>query len=339
MSGESVDPALSTVDEARLAALRSSLDSLRETVRYVDYRQAERDCEALACRLLAAFARQDLRRFSFRAIPRGGLIVLGMLSYWLGLDGEQLEGEVGEELVLVDDCALTGARIHQALASSSARQVVVAHLYSHPSLRAELCAEEERVVACLAARDLDDAADRLFSTPQARAAWQASWRGRLGEDRYWHGLTELVCFAWSEPDRLFWNQLTATVEQGWRFLSPAKCLGNRARLGEPNAGAISAWQAPDELVHGDFDGRLWLFSPPTGEVLSLAGLAREIWSMLVRGATVDAAAARLQALHPSRAPGELREDVEGFVGELVAHGLIVRSDPAPRSGSPRADRA
>ena len=49
------------------------VQQLRQQLTYVDYRQAETDCEALAAQLLAAYPDERLRDFTFVAIPRGAL--------------------------------------------------------------------------------------------------------------------------------------------------------------------------------------------------------------------------------------------------------------------------
>ncbi len=222
------------------------LRRMRDRLRYVDYRQAEQDCEILAAKILERWSRSELEGASFAAIPRGGLIVLGMLSYALGLKTAQLREGPGP-LFLVDDCALTGARFASRLKTTDHREVVFVHLYSHPDLRRAIEEKEERVVACVAARDLTDMAPESFPDPERLAEWRRKWRERLGE-RYWYGQPEPVCFAWNEPDRPFWNEATGEVEDGWRLLPPHLCLKTRAALGGPPPGVQEPreWQAPDD---------------------------------------------------------------------------------------------
>jgi hypothetical protein len=86
--------------------------------------------------------------FTYAAIPRGGLFVLGTLAYLLDLPPERIAPSVDRSdspgpLVLVDDCALSGARIARELdrllgsdrSADPGRRVIVAHLCSHPELR------------------------------------------------------------------------------------------------------------------------------------------------------------------------------------------------------------
>lgn len=94
---------------ARLEGLRWQLENFLPRLRYVGYKQAEEDCERLAELLVERFGREELQSFRFTAIPRGGLIVLGMLAYVLGLRQSQLEPPHSPErpLVVVDDCVRT----------------------------------------------------------------------------------------------------------------------------------------------------------------------------------------------------------------------------------------
>ncbi|HEX6200804.1 MAG TPA: hypothetical protein VF150_11100, partial [Thermoanaerobaculia bacterium] len=173
---------LGETEQARLGALAALLDRLAGSARYVGYAQAERDCEALAAKLLARFSRAELQRFSYLPIPRGGLIVLGMLSYLLDLAPERLA--VGRPpdgpVVVIDDCALTGARLAATLRALPETEVVFAHLYSHPALRRAVVRREPRVVECLAARDLRDLAPESYPDPKDLGRWRRRWRRRLG---------------------------------------------------------------------------------------------------------------------------------------------------------------
>jgi len=60
-------------DHKRLWVKAIQLGQIRRHLKYVDYWQAQRDCEALAGQLLEAYSMEALHDFSFVAIPRGGL--------------------------------------------------------------------------------------------------------------------------------------------------------------------------------------------------------------------------------------------------------------------------
>lgn len=313
----------------RLRQLAAALTRIRRRLRYVDYREAERLSEKLAGRLLAEVPRDELRGWSFRAIPRGGVFVLGMLSYLLDLEPERLAGEVPRDrpLILVDDCALSGARLARELDRWAPRPVVFAHLFSTPELRRALAEREPRVAGCLAAEDLVDRTAELLGEGESREEWERRWQARLEGPRYWLGQPDPICFAWSEPDRPFWNPVSRQVESGWRFLPPHRCLKHRSLADLPAATGDGPrrWRAPEGLAVGRFDDRLWLWSPETDRVLALRGPGAEIWRALaVRG---DEETARRQLARLFDAPAaDLERDVREFAAALEREGLLEAVD-------------
>ena len=352
-----------TPSRLRVIRLGQGLAAYAAHRRYVSYRQAEDDAARLALRLREALAAAGLAAARFRAVPRGGLIVLAMLAYHLDLPRRQLRGGDGDgegggdgggPLVLVDDCALSGLRLRQELARlPPGTEVVVAHLYSPRELREAVLAAEPRVAACVAAQDLADLTAELFPDAAERAAWRRRWRRRLaagdgggGERRYWLGMPELVAFAWSEPDRPFWNDATGEVEDGWRFEPPHRCLKNRARLarGLPAAAPAVAppqggWHLADGVAWGEFDGVVWLCSGgdragdegDEGKVFSLDGSAALVWKALVAGGGEAAAAVALEIAYEVDAE-TARRDVAALAGDLAAAGLLVAAAPPAKEG-------
>jgi hypothetical protein len=305
-----------------LGPLATTVGRLRRTLRFVDYRQAERECEVLAARILRDYPRSELEGFTVRGIPRGGLIVLGMLSYMLHLDSGQLAGDDDRSrpLLLVDDCALSGARFHTALAQSGASRVLFAHLYSHPRLRAEIVQQEARVEACLAADDLVDHARDVYGDDYER--WVRSARNHLGGTRYWLGLPDLVCFAWSEPDRPLWNPVSQRLERGWRLLPPHRCLKARADLGPPPMPIDGpTWRVHQGVASAREDGRLWLYCAETDKLYSLEGVAAEMWRVLATWGSAAAGAAFLAGRYDV-SPERLRADLDAFAATLVEHRLL-----------------
>ncbi len=322
-----MDPALKRpggADLARLAQLAAFLERARATVRYVDYRQAEADCELLAEKLLAALGADELASAHFVAVPRGGLVVLGILSYVLDLEPHQLRPApgAGAPVVLVDDCALTGARLHRELRQLGDRTVTVALLYAHPELRRALEEREPGVSQCLAARDLEDRAPEIYPDPGELERWREEWAQRLDGDRYWLGLADLVCFSWSEPDRLFWNPVTGKVEQGWRFLPAERCLKNRADRGlPPKSGRPRLWRVDPSVVVGSFEGTLLLYLGATDEVFRLQGVAAEMWRALAAWGNRDDVIDHLRAEYAAER-SRIAGDLESFVDSLLASGLL-----------------
>lgn len=186
-------------------------------LRYIDYLQAERDCARLGEHLQGLLG-AELSRASFAAIPRGGMIVLGLLASLLHLDREQTGTSDHEEavLVVVDDCALSGARFSRFLDGCGSSRVVFAPVYSHPELRSAIQAGEPRVEHVVSAGDLTGR--MLSQDPFASGA-------------YWSGDIEPLAFPWSEPDRLVWDPDKERWEVAWRIVPPELCLKNRPRPG------------------------------------------------------------------------------------------------------------
>lgn len=321
---------IASVDDgtaARVEALSWQLKDALGRLRYVSYAQAEKDCERLAALLLERFGRDALDAATFAAIPRGGLIVLGMLSYLLGLRPEQLEAKAaaGATLVAVDDCALSGARFRGFLRRCGDRRVIFAHLYSHPALRAAIEAEEPAVAACVAARDLTDhAAARLGDGYEA---WRDRWRARP-DDGYWIGQPEHVCFAWSEPDITIWNPVTERAEAGWRVVPPELCLKNRSRPGSEarvrvvvQAEGKGPLRPAPAVLFGEWEERIIVANPATSVSVELADSAADLWRAIVEHGEPAVAARALAEVYAVDEP-RLRADVERLTDRLLALGLL-----------------
>jgi len=281
---------LTPAEQIRFWPLTAYLGKVKETALYVSYQQAERDCQRLGAVLREHYSARELATFTFAGIPRGGLIVLGLLAYYLDLDRAQIQpmtAEISGPLCLVDDCALTGYRFGQMVRDSQSRRIVFAHLYSSPHLRRAILEQESRVEQCLAARDLGEGLP-LAGDPGHEA--DVTMEQHLGPDRYWTGPVQPVAFAWSEPDLQVLAAQTRQVEGRWRLVAPDQCLKNRVRLGLPLRREVAerAWQVPEAVVTGWFDGVLWLLQTETQEVYRLDGPAREIWRGLAVYGDLDA---------------------------------------------------
>lgn len=312
---------LGDADRARLEELASRVSQERRRLLYIGYGQAEEECERLASLLVSELGARELSGFSFRPIPRGGFIVLGMLAYLLDLPRERLSAPevAGQPVVLVDDCALTGARFSAALRTTAAPRVVFAHLRSPRGLRAAVEAREPRV-QCLAAHDLADDAE---SMPEAELQeWRELWRGRLGSDRYYLGRVEPVAFAWSEPDRLLWNAASGRLEEAWRLASPAECLRTRGRLGPAAAGPPEPrWRAASTVASADLGHEVWLCDTEGGRVISLEGTAAAMWRRLARHGDPALAAAELAEEFEVEST-LLRRDLDELARRLCERGLL-----------------
>jgi hypothetical protein len=319
--------------EKWLAALGDQITRSLGGLRYVSYAQAEQDCERLAEQLVERFGREELRRFRFTAIPRGGFIVLGMLAYALGLDQSQLEPPrtPGTPLVVVDDCALTGSRFGRFLERCESREVIFAHLYSHPDLRESIEISEPGVLACLAAGDLaDHAPERLGAEYDA---WRRRCLSRGYGHRYWVGQLDHVAFPWNEPDAAFWNPVTETMERGINLVPPEMCLKNRTipstESVQPQVRVQPECPGPllpsERVIFGDFEGQTVVGDLETGESFSLSGVAADLWRAIVeRGSLEDAIDSLASEYDVDTAI--LRDDLRGFVEDLLLRGLLENAE-------------
>lgn len=306
----------------------AELNGLFVRLRYIHYRQIESDCEQLAMRLIECFGRRTLAGFYFTAIPRGGLIVLGMLAYVLGLERTQLETPHPPDapLVVVDDCALTGFRFGQFLERCASSQIIFASLYAHPDLRAAIVAREPRVLACLSAQDLHDYGTERWG--EEYPAWRERQLTRLGKGRYWVGQTEHLCFPWNEPDRSVFNPATGKLEPGWRIVPPELCLKNRLPPGvEPIPVQVQPegkgpLKPSERVVFGDLGDEIVVGDLESRKTFGLRDSAAEMWRAIVEYGNLEDAAGALTELY---AVGEaiLRADLRAFADDLLARGLLM----------------
>ncbi|UCF83252.1 MAG: PqqD family peptide modification chaperone [Desulfobacteraceae bacterium] len=320
---------LDAAGKVRIEVLGQQMNHALSHLRYVDYPQAEADCEQLALQLVERFGSDALRGFHFMAIPRGGLIVLGMLANILGLQHAQLDPlrDLSPDipLVVVDDCSLSGARFARFVGCCQSHRVIFAHLYSHPDLRAAIEDRESRVIACLSAHDLRDHAHEGLG--DGHHAWRERWLAGSDNPRYWFGQTDYVCFAWNEPDMIFWNPVTEREERGWRVIPPELCLKNRSESGTHS---ISVQVQPEgkgplkpsaNVLFGELEGQIVVGNVESGTCFSLNGVAADIWRAIVEhGNLEDVTGTLLRDYDVDEAV--LRSDLNAFVAQLLDRGLL-----------------
>lgn len=328
------DPLLGVVgcfgaaERARLEGLRWRLENVLPRLRYVGYEQATEDCERLADQLVERFGREELRGFRFTAIPRGGLIVLGMLSYVLGLRQSQLESPHPSDspLVVVDDCALSGVRFGRFLERLESQPVVFAHLYSPPELRHAIESRERGEVVCLGAHDLRDHAPARQG--DGYAPWRERWLARMDARGYWVGQPDHLCFAWNEPDVVTWNPVSGREENGWHLVPPGLCLKNRPA---PGAEPVQVQNQPrgrgplrpsSRVLFGELEGQLVIGDLQTSESFVLEGAGADMWRAVLEHGNLEAAAEALLREYEVDGPA-LKADLRGFAGDLLSRGLLV----------------
>lgn len=290
------------------------------TLRRVGYGEVQALAEAAAVRLVDALGRDTLRTATLVPIPRAGFVVAGLLSYLLDLRPEQLrDSRSGGLVVLVDDCALSGLRLRQALEAHTEGPVAVAHLLSPEPFRRALSDDRPRLRAVVAGGDLPV----VETSPELREAW-----GReLGPSRVWIGKAEAVSFPWGEPEGWLRNAGGNRMIPRPYSAPPHRSLKSRAALVGPLRRVPSTcWTLPDDLRWQEADGTFWL-ARPDGCVGSLEGTAADAWRHLAGWGRIDVAArelAELWGIELERAQQDLRR----FAEELRAQGLLLGPDEA-----------
>jgi hypothetical protein len=310
-------------DEARIRALRSQLDIARRGSRYVSYQDAEAHVSVLGEKLTAAIGSEALSDAAFVAIPRGGHVVLGMLSYELGVGREQVESTDADLWVVVDDCSLSGARFLEWLTEHPGPEVAFAHLMSHPELRRRLEATP-RVRTSVAAQDLTDHAFARLGDEYSK--WLAKSMER--SSGVWVGQTDHLAFAWNEPDTSIWNPVTEQEERGWHLVGPSRCLKNRHSAqegtiqvlppahGDLRPGMDVMWAVlGDEVIVADV---------ASDRVVGITGAGSAMWIAVTRATTEHEALNGLSKKLNVDAT-RLRSDWNNFISPLIELGLLVRT--------------
>jgi hypothetical protein len=305
---------------------QASLNQVCQRVRYVSYAEATAACETLSDQLIHTFGLQTLRSFRFCGIPRGGLIVLGMLAYTLGLSHGQMSPPypLDAPLVLVDDCALSGSRFTRTRSQYPQHNLIFAPLYSHPDLRHNLTEAEPQVLQCLSGEDLHDRGTSIMGLEYD--AWQTQNRARLAGQRYWLGLPDYLCFPWNEPDHLLWNPFTEILEKSWHVIPPAHCLKNRPNpsLTVQVQPPCKGWLQPTpQAMFGALDQQVLIGNLTTGETFGLSGKGAEFWSVLLEAETLEDAIATIAQHSPE---ASIRRELTGLIDQLLQQNILAAMD-------------
>ena len=318
------------VDQARIQALAVQLRTVLPRTRVLDHATAEAACERLAERLEERFGGDAIATMRFVGVPRGGLIVLGMLAYALGLRPAQLEagrdgGSLDAPLVVVDDSVISGLRMRQVLTQRPERRLVVACLHSHPDARAALQERDRRIVDVLSAHDLHDHAPGDHG--EAYLAWRERWLERAHPECVWVGRPEHLVYPWSEPDLGAWNPVTEREEPGWTLMPPEACLAHRRA---PRRSALRAQLQPqpagplrpaDHVVHAALGSEAVIADLDGAACYALEGASAALWAALLERGGVDAAAEAIARDYDVERD-VARADAEALADELHGAGLI-----------------
>jgi hypothetical protein len=304
-------------------ALGWQTDALLRRLRPIGYAEAERACETVAVQLRTRLGGDVLAASSIVGVPRGGLLIAGLLAYALGLPSERIgvpPAEGGRRL-LVDDCVLSGSRLGRWLDANPGPPVIAVHLASVPTCREAILAEHPRVTECLAAIDLTDHALEYGE------GWHERWRERSPDD-LWTGDPDHVVFPWNEPDSAVWNAERGRAERAWRVVPPSWCLKNRVEGGDApdevqvnTTGEDGPDSPADDALWAEFDGGVVVATPRDERAIRLTGVAAVCWRELVTHGHAEAASAAVAAIYG--APADVvRSDVATLVQRLAARCLL-----------------
>jgi hypothetical protein len=313
-------------DLARLSFLARWLAPAIASTRYLDPASVEAAVGTLAGRLRSEFG-NEVRDFDFAAVPRGGLIVLGMLAYALDVDGARLgpARDPARPLVIVDDCALTGSRFRRFVAGERASRWVFAHLCSPPELRSAMIDQVPQLSHAIAAIDLRDLAP--VELGEQYREWRARVELQAGAERLWIGQPENVVFPWSEPDHNFWNAITREVEWGWRLAPPDRCL-KAGSVSYPDGVPVqvvgvhrAGRRATERVLYARFEDRIHLLDRYDGKTFLLDEVGSCVWEELMAGGS-DEDIANLVASRFDVGPERALTDVRSLTSDLLAHGVL-----------------
>lgn len=343
-------------DLAWLAAARGQAEAVAPWLRWLDPAAAEAAVGQLADALVARFGLDELRRWRYAAVPRGGLFVLATLAYLLDLPASALgttaddagapapvaprdaaspgaaarrDGQPAHEaapppdatpLVVVDDIALSGLRLSQQVRRTRGARLVVATLHAHPDLRHAFLAAHPRVTDFVSAIDLVDHAPTALASEHV--AWRDRWRDRLDPDSLWIGQPDHVAYPWNEPDLSVWNPVAQREEHGWPLVPPDRCLKRQRAHAIPvqrSAPPRPGAGPHPSVIAGELHELVVLANLETGAAVELDEVGSSMWRALVARADPRAAAAQVAAAYGAD-ERQVAADLHGFVAELVAAG-------------------
>lgn len=315
----------------RLAELPSFLEEASTRLRFISWREVEAGCIRLAAELRDMLGEAELERCTLVGVPRGGLIVTGLLAYALRIPPERVRSTPWPAatrsdcpVVIVDDCGLSGIRLRETIGRMDAPRIVVALLFSHPDFRAAVEAAEPRVVAAVSGCDLRDHGAELLG--EGYAAWRERWARRVPR-RYHTALLDLIVFPWSEPQVRFRHPVTGEIEPNWSLAPPAPGDSSVTAKGGLRVQVVDDRPGIDRLadgvlpIEGDGDeGGVLLVNAFGNESAFLTGTAAELWRAWMSGDETTAASRVAEAYDE---PVErVSADLDGLLEEVRRRGFL-----------------
>ena len=309
---------LNEIQRGSIEALATQLDHVLSHRRVLGWYDVEQTVDRLAAALRNTLGPDELAGARWLPVPRGGVIVLGLLAYALDLDLNR--APTNRLTVVVDDTCISGSRFQRFARAQGLRadaaghgQTVFAHLHSTPGVRDAI--GRELGMRTVAAEDLHDhAAERLGDGYEP---WTAAWSAR-DPDALWASQPDHLAYPWNEPDISVWNDTAGRVESGWRTVH---------RGPEPDAEVLEliavtsdSSRVTDGSVVVEVNDDLLLARPDHPEVLRLTDTAVDFWRALVDTDLPDAVGELAGRFDVDRS--DLATDLTEFRSALVDAGFL-----------------
>ena len=251
------------------------------------------------------------------AVPRGGLIVGGLVAYAANRPIAPDVGSARSGSWMIDDVSISGLRLLSELDRLPAKSILVGVLAAtdgavevvraHPAVLG--FERVERVEELAAAENQHASEDR------GKSRWPEF------DSRIWIGRAAHHVFPWNEPDSSFRHPVTRRVEPGFPLVPREQCYSNREPLRPvvPVIESLVPLLAPG-VWPIEHSGSLLLLHPASGAVAEAAESAVELLGVLASpdpNAAIKALATELQA-----DAGEIRADLDELLQTLQSCGYM-----------------
>lgn len=292
-----------------------SLDTSLQQIQYLDSTQCLDLTKSLAKIIKQTVPENILKNSQVVAIPRGGLFIQAMLSYFLPLKHHQLqytENDVDTSpLIIVDDCAISGLRLAQQLEKFPNRDIYFFTIASPEKLRDSVKLKEARVLDFKSVVNI-----KSYSTLKAQNTQQ----------RYWLGQCDAVIFPWSETQRSHFSNGKLSNRPLWKIAPDKLCMSTKAKKQAIKATEVKENQSavlstPDNILHFTDQGITKILDASTMKHYSLDAIGSDIWQSLLSNSNLDHALAELSATYKV-SKTRLNNDMQLLTQKLIDAGLI-----------------
>jgi hypothetical protein len=308
---------LGTVDRGSAELFELAVKEMSEAVsrtQYVGYSRSIRLAKRLAARIEDRLG-TEVDRASAVAVPRGGFFVLGYLSHFIPLS---VTSDHTGPTLLVDDVSLSGRRMSEWIDRLPDREVVVATLFSSTQVRESVARSYGDRVSWVSAEDVKTYGN---TEPHPDETNPPPWRG----------VTEHICFPWTEPDRGIRLHGTSEFFTGFRLIPPELCLKNQVQSDRNRnrvkiVGNESGWiRTAGGVLWADIGEAVHLADTERGRSQTLDGTAAQFWIASFLFETRAEVTAHLSARYGID-EGRIFNDLDVFIGKMIDEGILLYSD-------------